>query len=784
MYDAISDGLNMEPTNRLTLARRPGYTVLDSQFMPSGMPKYFYSFKPSNFPGQIYNLIDSDTFVWCFQPGNGILNTWNTVVAKITSPLTTFAQVGAYCYMAQEVFAQKWDGLSGPQQTTNWGIDMYNSIFTQGPKTLENSSQLGTGTPWVGEPGQGAAVTVPAPPAGQRNTSQWLKMYQYGFNFQPPPGFPYPGSYVVSGIAVDSPITSDLGEGRSINMRLLRNQAFYGTYRTATMPPVGGLVLGGPSDSWDGAWTTNDINQVGFGVAIQAVNSSSSAATFNLLNPLRITVYINSAPVIFPLPGATSRQPSQIGYNYKYCYGNSHSGHLSSPTPPSFYGQPTTNPDGLINPGNEAVQVELVPSQDPQVDCIHVFRTTDGGGYPFFELPNSPVPNVYPGGPIYLNDSADDNTLQIANICPDPLFNNPPPGGAVDPVFFAGRLWLHRGNQLWFASGPDITMGNENEAWYPAYVFSVPGQIVRKFATPNGLFLVCLDEILIVRGISTASFVVNDFAKDTGMRTWTAGDTDGTNAYIYTSDRQFLLVNPNGLSSISGNVADTISVVDPTKAYVSLFRYTALQNWIFLADGSTTIYGYNQDVGAWATKQVPVNGVGAIGTIESTPGEYQFWRARPVEQSHISFRDSTIFADEGLTYPCSATFGPIPVADFLTLSQLRDIVLAHAATTSTITLSVLANEIFPVAGQQYQILQISSTEPPELSATPSLSYSANRYTWKSAPLPELVNLCFLRLDFSADANPDELFTWTLGGSQTTGGSSLGAPGQLPQLQGR
>jgi hypothetical protein len=65
-----------------------------------------------------------------------------------------------------------------------------------------------------------------------------------------------------------------------------------------------------------------------------------------------------------------------------------------------------------------------------------------------------------------------------------------------------------------------------------------------------------------------------------------------------------------------------------------------------------------------------------------------------------------------------------------------------------------------------------------------LSYTSNRYTWKSAPLPELVNLYFKRIDFSADGNPDEIYVWTAGGTQTTGGSSLGAPGQLPQLQGR
>ena len=781
LYDAISDGVNMECTNRLTLARRPGYTALSPFTTPNSIFKYFYSFKPSAYPGQIYQVVDSTDAVWSFQPGADVSNTWTGLVAKPTPALTNFATVSAYCYMAQETFAKKWDSLAGPQGVTNWGIAIYNSQQTQGPKLplFANPTVGGLGSVWF-EVLPNWAVTVPASPTGLA-FSQWIKFGDYIFTFS------FPGiNPEVSGIKVTIPFaTNPQGEGTSFTVRLLRNQVQYGTPRTITSSPVGVVIasvdLGGPGDLWDAAWTFNDINQPGFGVSVQAVNTSTSNVTFTIGNP-QITVYVNYPPAftfVAPPPGQ-SRLTPQIGYFYKYAYGNSHSGHVSSPTPPSFSG-----PEGEpINPGTNAVQLIMQSSSDLQVDVIHVFRTTDGGGNPYYELPNSPVPNGAPGTAVTITDFADDTALQINNVCPDPEFNNPPPGGAIDPVWFAGRLWMHRGHQLFFSSGPDVTMGNGEEAWYPVYVFSVPTQIIRKFATPNGMFLVCLDDILIVRGISTASFTVNDFAKDIGMRTWTAGDTDGTNSYIYTSDRQFLLLNPNGFASISGNVADTISAVDPTKAYVSMFRYTALENWIFLADGSTFIYPYNAELVAWATKQAPVDGVGAIGTVELTPGVYQLWRAKPVQQSTISFRDSTVFADEGAAYPCFAVFGPITVADFLTLAQMRDIALTTVSTTSQVTLSVLANEVFPLAGSQFQILQVSSTEPPELSATPSLSFIANRYTWKSAPLPELINFYFKRIDFSADPNPDEIWSWTAGGTQTTGGSSLGQPGQLPQLQGR
>jgi hypothetical protein len=298
------------------------------------------------------------------------------------------------------------------------------------------------------------------------------------------------------------------------------------------------------------------------------------------------------------------------------------------------------------------------------------------------------------------------------------------------------------------------------------------------------MLIVTNDNIYIVRGTSTTSFTVNDFMQDTGIRVWTAADTDGTNVYLYTSDRQLLLINPNGMTSISQNIADIITAVDPALAYLTQFRYTATQNFIFLGDGSTFIYPYNQELQCWMTLQAPVGGVRAISNVETSVGVFQFLRGKPIPSSTVTFRDTTVFADEGTPYPAQVIFGPIPVADFLTLAQIRDVALALAPTLTRVFVSVLPNEVLPVAQKQFQIMDISSTEPPELSADPTLSFRNDRYTWKSTTYPEFLNFVFLRVDFDAVPNPDEIWNYTLGGTQTTGGSSLGQPGQLPQLQGR
>ena len=79
-----------------------------------------------------------------------------------------------------------------------------------------------------------------------------------------------------------------------------------------------------------------------------------------------------------------------VGYRYVYAYGNSASGHVSSASNPSISTGPFTD--------KESVGLSILGSADSQVDEIHIFRTTDGGGGIYFELPNSPISNTIGGG--------------------------------------------------------------------------------------------------------------------------------------------------------------------------------------------------------------------------------------------------------------------------------------------------------------------------------------------------------------------------------------------------
>lgn len=906
LYDALIAGVNMEITNTLTLKRRPGYSAYNSNAV-SGIPQAFYSFKPSSFPGAVYPIVDTTTEVEYVQPGSPAIS---PVLTKTTARQTNFAGIGPYLYMGNPSFSQKWDGPTGPQGVTNWGIAISSQSNATGPNAVGTGANSGTGT-WT-NPGnitvQDAAFatnSVTGVVSGTVSTPGFLQGTNCGFaipnttvitgilvevkglssaggsqyrpttstgNYTSPAlaydnnlatgavgtdgnmianpkqaswsGFPAgPGAPVsvtlnissqVSGnsssggegkleysinngasrvtiydvfsprskttdsislslaqnftqvlvyasatggssgtgavnstvyeIWIDAP-TAVSGNASAISVNLIKSGAVVGNTETQIPGTVNSfMTFGGPTDLWGTTWSPLDINAANFGAALVASVTNLVGVVNFSIDFVRITVYGLGGPTVALVAGTLT---AQNGFQYVFCYGNSKSGHVSSPTPPS----------NVIKPVAQGVQISLVASTDPQVDQIRVFRTTDGGGQPFFELPTSPYPNTTQN----VVDNAPDNTLQIANICPLPHFNDPPPTGLVDPVWFSGRLWGHVANALYFSSGPDITMGNQPEAWFPVYVFTLPTTIIRKFPLPNGMLVVTVDDIYVVRGIDTTSFTVNEFMRDIGMRSWNAGDSDGSNIYIYTNDRQTLLINANGIQSISSNISDVVDNVDPSSAYMTIFRYTARNTMLFLSDGHTSVYPYNLQQEAWCPIQTPTGGVQAIGAIETQLGVWQMLRGKNLAGQTVAQRDITSFTDEGTPYTCTATFGPIPVADMLMLAQVKDLAVATAAGGSAPTIGVLANE---VTGTFQNLGAPTSTEPPELSATPSTSFTANRYSLQQTSMPELMNFIFIQMSWPAASTADELLAWALAGTQTTGGSALGPAGKLPELQGR
>jgi len=200
-----------------------------------------------------------------------------------------------------------------------------------------------------------------------------------------------PSTNTVSGIQVEidgyQSVPPSGGYSATINVQLLKAGNLAGSAKTGQSLPTsagGSITLGGPSDLWGTNWLPNDVDQTNFGVSIQAISTLSTVQYF--IDAIKVTVY----GVGGPSAGVTSGSlTAATGYQYVFCFGNSASGHVSSPTLPS----------NVVKPSSQNMTLQLIGSSESQVTQIRVFRSTDSvaagttaGVY--YELPTSPYPNI------------------------------------------------------------------------------------------------------------------------------------------------------------------------------------------------------------------------------------------------------------------------------------------------------------------------------------------------------------------------------------------------------
>jgi hypothetical protein len=585
-----------------------------------------------------------------------------------------------------------------------------------------------------------------------------------GTNF----GFAIPATNTVSGILVEIKGLQPVGNpsGAQLIVNLMKNGTVVGTAKgNVQLPTVNGFIsLGGAGDSWGATFVPNDINQVGFGVSIQASDSGSTTASWSV-DFVRVTIFGTGGPAVALVAGTLT---ATQGFQYVFTYGNSVDGNISNPTPPSL----------TIKPVAQGVQITLTASTDPQVNQIRVFRTTDTGtGAVFFELPTSPYPNVSGN----VTDNAADNTLQVTQaVILSSLNFSPPPPGLVSIEWYAGRLWGAVGNLLYYAAGPDNTpMGNGQSNWPPQNVFVLPTQIVKLCALNggNGMLVITIDGVHVVQGISNPGFTVNKWLSDVGARQQNAVDTDGSTIYIYTSDRQFLQLTSQGINELSQPVSDQTDTLDPTQVYVCQHRSGSQDSRVFLTDGALTIYPYNLMMGAWEPKRVPADGagVGALGSIEILPGQYKLLKGSTQPNQIIEQRDLATFTDNGTTYPWNVVFGNIPLSDPTQLANLESLLLRMTNSGSLPVVGILANDV----SGTFVPLGPPKDEPPE-GNNPAQGYIAKKYYFGTGALWTQMSHLQVSFTFGAEAAQNEILSWGLFPNQSTDQQV----GKIPEIQGR
>lgn len=789
--DALLDGVNVELTNRLTLARAPGSTAYSSATLPQAANS-FYSFKKFTTGTETITVMaDTPAVLYSINPTSK-----TTVLTKAAGAGPAYLiGVGNTLYIGDGVEQMAWNGIA---PLRNWGIGRYQNAAGANAYAGTGTDNGGGHNAWVNPgnitaaPNTVYATTATVIPAHAADyISNYLDATNYG-------GFGVGATDTITGVQL---IVTGFQTGFSGTLiaALLYAGAVVGVLKSAVLPGSAGTVtLGGSSDLWGGALTAAMVTSSSFGVRLYmaGTNGGGSPQTNNAsLDAANLGVYRTGSPPVALVAGGVSPAPA-TGYQYVAAYGNNGSP-VGQASPPS----PVIKPDAT-----HSVQVSLTASADAQVNQIYVFRTRDGGSV-YENLPGSPYPNTSGN----ITDSAADATLNVFQLADLNGLNTPPPAGFVACESHMGRIWGAVGNVVYYSVGPDLgfILGNGNEGFPPANFFTFPSQVVRLLslnsAAGSVLLVFTISDVYPIYGnVSAAGALAGlggtvfyagaTLLKKVGLASYNALDARGSIIYMMTNDGRVISFNPSSqivfldpekalneigfpigaqppswqITLTGGSLAGFTS----SSAYVTWHGAGSADQALYVADGSTGWFRCNAnqqpDGGSvWSTKRNIVGGCSAVQSIETSPGLFQLLIGPPAGGGSVLYRDTTVFADATVAYPSNCRIGAITLAQPGQLANPTFLTADFAYLGSNPTLSVLFDELDAANGAVFTTLVKTDNDPPHLTAPLTVfSYRYHvRQATSGAQIPAACRWMQLKVDFgSSDGQQNELLTLSIFGS--------------------
>lgn len=433
------------------------------------------------------------------------------------------------------------------------------------------------------------------------------------------------------------------------------------------------------------------------------------------------------------------------GYSYVYCYYNSVTGHLSSASPVSANTGPLTGKN---------ITVSYTASGDSQVTNIWIFRIADGGGLYYFLASVANATSNY-------TDSTADTGLNKNLIADLSGVNSPPPAGMAHTAFYAGRPWGLVGNVLYAGAGPDATIGVGTECWPGANNWVLPGQGTALVATSVGLAVFTYDDLYLLAGTDLTSFTLLPWQINFGVAGENSVTQDGDLLFVFTTRSLFYSIQyGQSLSEIGFNLRDKLGAMNSANVYIALHRDGADEG-LFVSDGSTNVWRYGLDFGAWSPKAQPLMGAHAISSIETSTGVWTLLLGTGAGSSYIYGRNPSpgSFADDGTAYSAYVTIGNLilaPPGQIATPEKLLVQVAGPVATYTYPAVSVLPNNV----SGSFTTLPVTGDDPPQLSGTAYASTNPlckfNAWRGVQSPLPQQVQSIQVKIDFDSETVQGEL----------------------------
>jgi hypothetical protein len=538
-------------------------------------------------------------------------------------------------YFSNGHVAKKWTPTAG---VTNWGIAVGSVNNATGPNFPGTAaSDVSTGNAWANPTNVEAIDSVfSTVTLAAAATSDNLHASNFGFSL--------PSTTTVTGIEVDV-FGFASAPGQIFNVYILNGLGNVVGHRSFPMPTAySGFTVGGNSDLWGTGsfilnWTTNDFNQTGFGVTCNVTNSTGAAVTYSI-DAFQIILYGIGGPSI-SVSGTAGSFSATVGYQYVFTYGNSQTGHVSSPSPASAS-------TGIFS-NKLNVLIGLTASTDPQVNQIHVYRSTDSiatgntaGAY--FELPNSPFPNVTG----QVSDNAPDISLNVSSVAPIPGFNDPPTP-FFQPVYFSGRVWGFKDNRLFFSGLEEILNGVPEES-FPSGVagnffnFDQPVQALAVAGSgPNQtLMIFCGGRIYGITGTTLDTFRRFLISDRRGCRNRKCVTTLGGMVAWLDSSMQIWGTDGSSLQEVSLDVRPDFGGFTPEASMT--FHTNSTFHWLVVAF-PTKMFVFDMDMEQWMPPWSVASSYVFSG--ETSAGNYDLMLSSGTKALKLS---KTARNDDGVTY--------------------------------------------------------------------------------------------------------------------------------------
>lgn len=337
------------------------------------------------------------------------------------------------------------------------------------------------------------------------------------------------------------------------------------------------------------------------------------------------------------------------GWTYSWAWGNSITGHMGSPvTLTTTYNAGVSYAYISVNS-----RVGYVPPADTQINCVHIFRSTDGGNGVLYELPNSPVALGSYNASWSLNDTALDSALTGTKIYVPSTTNDPAP--AIKGVVpYASRIWGFINNTVRFTGFEEIINDYvEEECWPLNNTFSFPDEVIGIAPVADGLLVYTPGRIYKITGDSLDTFRKLPLFAHMGLRQRATLTPVGDSVAWLDSDNTIRVTDGHSVDEPGFPIRSDIATI--THASASMTYHTdGKRRFLVLVDGGASkTRVYDIDLQLWMPPW-SVSG-NAIASIETAAGTWTLLLAHT--SGKVLKNLFSAYTDNGSTYTPSATHG-------------------------------------------------------------------------------------------------------------------------------